>query len=63
MEGWGQAVVEASEWGEGVQLHVHKKKLHPTDVILPSSHAMKLAYFVPDFVFEQNKKWKFSLIY
>src|SRR6218665_405720 len=38
----------------------HRKlKLKSTDVILSSSHAKKLASFYQNFVFGQNKKWKF----
>ena len=39
--------------GEGVQPHVDDKdrklKLESTDVILSSSHAKKLAFFLPEF--------------
>ena len=47
--------------GEGVQPHVdvHKKlKLESTDVILSSSHAKKLASFLPEFRLCTEKKWK-----
>src|SRR6218665_3857876 len=33
------------DWGRGVQPHVDVQKLEPTDVILSSSHAKKLASF------------------
>jgi len=42
----GQAQVDACGWrGGGCQLHVniHKKNLEPSDVVLSSSHAKKLA--------------------
>ena len=38
----------------------HRKlKLESTDVILSSSHAKKLVYFLPHLVFGRNKKWNF----
>ena len=36
-----------------------KEKLEPTDVILSYSHARKLAFYVPEFFIEQNRKGKF----
>jgi len=38
----------------------HRKwKLESTDVILSSSHAKKLAYFLPEFHLWTERKWKF----
>jgi len=56
--------------GEGIRLwwtHVErggarKLKLESTDVILSSSDAKKLVSCYQNFVFGQNKKWKFSAI-
>ena len=36
-----------------------KLKLESTDVILSSSHAKKLASFLPEFCLWIEKKWKF----
>jgi len=49
--------------GEGVPApcgHPHKKlKLESSDVMLSSSHAKKLASFLPEFRLWTEKKWKF----
>ena len=51
--GGGQAQVDAYGRGEGGQAlcgRPHRKlKLEPTDVILSSSQAKKLVYFLPEF--------------
>ena len=47
--GGGQAQVDACGWGiqSHVDVHIKKLKLESTDVILSSSHAKKLASFLP----------------
>src|SRR6218665_1755823 len=55
--GRGQARVDIMCMGKGGQLHVDiHKKLEPTDVILSSSRAMKLALFVPGFRLRTQSK-------
>ena len=63
--GGGQAQVDACGWGEGVQPHVDvhtKLKLESIDVILSSSHAKKLASFLPEFRLWTEKSGNFSAI-
>jgi len=62
-EGGGQAQVDACGRGKGGPApcgrpHI-KLKLESTDVILSSSHAKKLASFLPEFRLWTEKKWKF----
>src|SRR6218665_3836401 len=63
MEGEGVRLkVDACGWGRGQAPcgRPHRKlKLESTDVILSSSHAKKLVYFLPHLVFGRNKKWNF----
>ena len=67
----GPSIYDVHTEGGGGQAHVdggagpapcgrpHRKlKIESTDVIL-SSHAEKLASFLPEFVFGLNKKWKY----
>jgi len=57
-----QAQVDACGRGEGsASCGRPHKKLEPTDVSLSSSHAKKLAFFYKNFIFGQNKKWKFFI--
>ena len=44
----GQVQVDVCGWEDGVKPH-RKLKLEPTDVILSSHHAKKLASFIPEF--------------
>src|SRR6218665_3759038 len=61
--GGGQAQVDACGRGEGGPApcgRPHRKlKLESTDVILSSSHAKKLASFLPEFHLWTENKWKF----
>ena len=60
--GGGQAQVDACGRGKGPAPcgRPHRKlKLESTDVILSSSHAKKLASFLPEFRLWTEKKWKF----
>jgi len=54
----GQAQVDGGVQAPCGRPH-RKLKLEPTDVILSSSHAKKLASFYQNFIFGWNKKWKF----
>ena len=64
--GRGQAQVGACGWGEGGPApcgRPHRKlKLESTDLILSSSHAKKLASFLPEFCLWTEKSENFSAI-
>src|SRR6218665_4044653 len=59
----GRAQVDACGRGQGGPApcgRPHRKlKLESTDVVLSSSHAKKLASFLPEFRLWTEKKWKF----
>ena len=62
----GEGVRLRWTWGRGSSPcgRPHRKlKLESTDVILSSSHAKKLASFLPKFSLRTEEKWKFFLRY
>jgi len=38
------------------------KELEPADIILSSSHTKNVAFLYQNFLFGQNKKWKFFTV-
>src|SRR6218665_2581364 len=58
----GQAQVDGGRGPAPCGRPHRKLKLEPNDVTLSSSHAKKLASFLPEFRLWTEKKWKFSAI-